>query len=117
LHLTSFDGTPVASQGVYNQILLDYTCLGDTNLDGVVTDADLVNIVAHMGQPGSYIDGDVNLDGVVDINDYNIVAGILAQENSAQLPAASQAVAPEPCALGLAGLALVLGRRTRRMHR
>ncbi|MFI5382166.1 MAG: dockerin type I repeat-containing protein, partial [Tepidisphaerales bacterium] len=111
LHLTDFGGTPVASQDVYNQILLKYTLLGDTNLDGKVTDADLVNIIANMGHPGSYLDGDVNLDGMVDINDYNLVMAHLGESVGTPLPGASQAAVPEPGMLAVVGLALALGCR------
>ncbi len=117
LHLTDFDGTPVASQDVYNQILLKYTRLGDTNLDGVVTDADLVNIVANMGHPGSYIDGDVNLDGMVDVNDFNLVTTVLAGGAGAQFVNASSVTVPEPGAVAFAGLAMTLGGRIRRRRR
>ncbi len=117
LHLADFEGQPVTSDGVYNQILLKYTCLGDANLDGQVTPADFVNIVANMGRTGSYLDGDVNLDGIIDAADFGLVSAHLG---AGMYPAASEAmsasvaVAPEPLALAPAMASLLLGRRPRR---
>ncbi|MCA9220241.1 MAG: hypothetical protein KDA71_07920, partial [Planctomycetales bacterium] len=46
---------------------------GDVNGDGVVNDADLVELRSAFGQVGDNLPGDVNSDGIVDLADFQIV--------------------------------------------
>jgi hypothetical protein len=66
-------GQPVNS----DDVLLDFTYLGDTNLDGEVNVADLANLSGNFGSTGTWIGGDSNHDGVVNINDLSDLAGNL----------------------------------------
>jgi hypothetical protein len=52
-----------------NTIELYVTKIGDLNLDGHVTQADLTRLQAHLGQAGYWDDGDLNYDGIVDNTD------------------------------------------------
>lgn len=50
----------------YKTVELYATKIGDVNLDGHVTQADLAILQAHLNQPGTWDEGDLNYDGIVD---------------------------------------------------
>jgi hypothetical protein len=76
IHLASFAGQSLG--GVFNQLLIQPTVAGDANLDGQVTQADYLNILANMGRTGaSYFEGDLDGDGIVTPDDIAIVSANL----------------------------------------
>ncbi len=79
LHLTQWGSETISNGSVFSQIILKFTWLGDTNLDGKVTDDDYTNTIANMGRTGtaSWIQGDLNLDGQVTADDFAIVTSQL----------------------------------------
>jgi T5SS/PEP-CTERM-associated repeat protein len=112
------------------QTLVQAVLTGDANMDGTVNFFDITQILGYKyntGQPASYTDGDLNYDGVVDFFDlsvllsanYNTGQTYLGQTALTSPPAADPtAVAPEPAAPCLVGLAAVsLHRRRRRARR
>ena len=88
LSLSQFDGQSVSPDA----ILIKYTWLGDTNLDGVVTVADLHNISAT---GTDWATGDFNYDGIVNADDYALFSLGLAEQTGTLSPA------PEPRRDGL----------------
>ncbi len=126
--LTDWLGEPLSDDG--RQLIVKLTYLGDVNMDGAVTDTDLQQVIAHLNQPGSWMDGDINRDGIVSIADYDLVRAHLgAGDNGAGGPSlfqtsalasdfgpANMVMVPEPVGLSMvaaAGLFLT-HRRTRR---
>jgi len=109
-------------------VLLRYTLLGDTNLDGSVTFDDLVNLARRFNQPGLWTNGDSNYDGQVDFNDLvniarNFNRSLLGTPISdggggsfEESWAAALATVPEPATLSAAILAItaLLHRNRRR---
>jgi len=57
-----------------NWIVVRFTLLGDTNLDGTVNAADLAQLASHEGSPGDWFDGDFNGDGIVNSADFSELA-------------------------------------------
>jgi hypothetical protein len=91
----SFDGVTIAS----NDVLIKYTWLGDANLDGAVTSADL-SAISPTGT--TWATGDFNYDGVVNADDYALFMLGSAESNGVSI----NSVLPEPTvAAALAGLA------------
>ncbi|MGA2498185.1 MAG: PEP-CTERM sorting domain-containing protein [Tepidisphaeraceae bacterium] len=123
LHLLNWHGEPLSDGTDFNELLLAYTYLGDTNLDGRVDEQDYLNIITNMGKTGaSWFDGDLNGDGLVDLADYAIVTQNLGAGTAAGFGSPLAAVfgsdsagtVPEPGALTLPGLGvlgLILRRR------
>jgi hypothetical protein len=69
---TTFDGIAVNGEAV----VVKYTLLGDSNLDGAVNFGDYSNLQNHYGQTGAgigWIDGDFNYDGSVTFQDYSLL--------------------------------------------
>ncbi|MFI5378330.1 MAG: NF038122 family metalloprotease [Tepidisphaerales bacterium] len=130
LHMADWCGEPLSGvSGDFRELILKMTYVGDTNLDGTVTQADLQNVVAHLNQPGTWIDGDVDQDGRITLADYNLVylnlgAGDGGRGGPSLLSAdafqsvntsLNMVVIPEPAELPLlAGCLVVLWRRRRR---
>lgn len=120
----SFDSQPLTG----GEVLVKYTLLGDTNLDGLVDGADFSFLASNFGQSGKqWTNGDFNFDGVVDGADFSLLAsnfGLSVASFPASLPQPSEigglgATVPEPATLSL--LTLVAGglfaRRPRRSLR
>jgi len=119
----NFQGEPVDA----TTLLIRYTLTGDTNLDGIVSFADLVQVAQHYGATdGTWSTGDFDYNGTINFAD--LVA--LAQNYGTDLPSAAsfpadfssdlaaafaQASLPEPSVLALVILPLAsLLRRRRR---
>ncbi len=97
LHLGSFAGHTL-SPG-FGQVLVKYTCLGDTNLDGVVTSADYLNVIANMGKTSTqWFLGDLDHSGTVTVDDLSLVTLYLASAASSVTgplpPTLSQSAVP-----------------------
>ncbi|HEY1685221.1 MAG TPA: autotransporter-associated beta strand repeat-containing protein [Tepidisphaeraceae bacterium] len=85
-----------------SRIIAKATWYGDTNLDGVVNNADLLNINPH---GTTWQTGDFNYDGVVNADDYALFQLGNALQNGAITPAVPEPVSVSMLALGLgAGL-------------
>ena len=112
-------------------LLLRYTLLGDTNLNGTVDFVDLVNLARSFNRPGVWTNGDSNYDGNVDFIDLVNIARNFNRTLGAPGPiggldagggasfeaewARALAIVPEPTALGsLIGAGFALLRRFRR---
>jgi MYXO-CTERM domain-containing protein len=99
-----------------------YTLLGDTDLDGRVNVADLANLAGNFGKTSGqfWINGDFDYNGNVNVADLADLAGNFGQSLNDSVGAADSAIAyttavPEPAAVGLAGVTvLLLARRRRR---
>ncbi len=122
--LGTFDGTSPANADV----LLKYTYIGDTNLDGKVDASDYSRIdYGYVNQLTGWYNGDFNYDGVINGSDYtlidnafnmqgavlsNQIAGPNASITSEIAPATA---VPEPAAVGVlvAAAMAALGRRRR----
>jgi hypothetical protein len=75
LHQTLWHGTTISDGTTFRQMILKGTCAGDTNLDGQVTSADYLNIIANMGASSAqYFLGDLNLDGRITPDDLAVVS-------------------------------------------
>ncbi|MFI5381776.1 MAG: dockerin type I repeat-containing protein, partial [Tepidisphaerales bacterium] len=78
----SWSGTPISNGTDFNQVIIKHTYMGDTNLDGQVTAADYLNVIANQGRTNAqWFDGDFNHDGIVNADDLaqislNLGAGI-----------------------------------------
>ncbi|HEY7087900.1 MAG TPA: autotransporter-associated beta strand repeat-containing protein, partial [Tepidisphaeraceae bacterium] len=70
LGLSSFAGVAVDT----TSLLIDYTFVGDTNLDGVVDVNDLANLASHWQRSADWTGGDLNYDGFVDATDLGMLA-------------------------------------------
>lgn len=66
----AFGGLPVDATAV----LIQYTFVGDTNLDGMVDIADLGNLATNWQSSNAWTGGDLNYDGFVDITDLGLLA-------------------------------------------
>lgn len=100
-----------------NDILVKYTYIGDTNLDGVVDASDLSRALQGLNGGGTgWNFGDVNYDGVINFVDLGRILAALRGQGAPLSDAVGGVggVIPEPAALGLlAPAALLLSRRRR----
>lgn len=115
---TNFNGASVGS----TDILVKYTYLGDTNLDGKLTADDMNALIAGLrGGLTGWTNGDTNYDGVVNGDDFtNLLTAMRFQGiqysntlGETGAPGNGGAV-PEPTALGLVLAAVPLMSRRRR---
>ncbi|HWB52944.1 MAG TPA: dockerin type I repeat-containing protein [Tepidisphaeraceae bacterium] len=106
LGLSTFDGQTIGPDSV----LVKYTWLGDTNLDGVVNGTDISALLAgETGHLSGWQNGDLNYDGVVNSDDFSLLLLGAAEESAAPPPA------PEPASLASSVvIALLLAKRRRR---
>ncbi|MEE9211021.1 MAG: dockerin type I domain-containing protein, partial [Phycisphaeraceae bacterium] len=74
---------------------------GDTNLDGMVTLSDFIQLQNHFGQVGGWTDGDFNGDGMVTIADFAILQSNYGAGTGSSAPGA----VPEPAT----GLLVLIG--------
>jgi hypothetical protein len=108
--ITSFNGLPVSE----TDVLVKYTYLGDTNIDGIVDASDIARILQGMnGVGGGWNFGDANYDGVVNTADLGRAMAALRGQG---LPLGDTAgtgaggAIPEPASLAMLlvpGLALL----------
>lgn len=98
-------------------ILVKYTYLGDTNLDGVVDASDLSRVLQGINGGGTgWNFGDVNYDGVIDFADLGRTLAALRGQGAPLGGAAGGpgAAIPEPAAMGVLLAAVpLMGRRRR----
>lgn len=74
LHLTAWAGEQISSGVDFGQIIIKHAWLGDADLDGQVTQADYLSVIANQGKAGQWITGDLNGDGVVTADDLAVVS-------------------------------------------
>lgn len=120
LGLTSFSGLAVDS----TTVLVKYTFLGDSNLDGQVDITDLGNLATNWQAAGDWLGGDFNFDGTVDITDLGLLASNWQQGVGSPLrPSLNEALAsmalgsgsvPEPSMVCIAVVLAGAFARTRR---
>jgi hypothetical protein len=109
---SSFDGIAVTS----SDVLVKYTYLGDTNLDGVVDGQDLANTLAGLsGGLTGWVNGDFTYTGSVTSADVTLLLNTLAHQTASFGDSGgSSGAVPEPSGLLWAAAVLpVLGRRRR----
>lgn len=115
--VASFDNQPLTG----GEVLVKYTLLGDTNLDGLVDGADFSFLAANFGQSGKqWTNGDFNFDGVVDGADFSLLASNFGLSvSSFTSPAPLPGTVPEPASISLLALALtgLLSTRSKRSAR
>ncbi|MFN4242218.1 MAG: beta strand repeat-containing protein [Tepidisphaerales bacterium] len=111
---TNFNGILVGT----SDVLVKYTYVGDTNLDGVVDASDISRILQALNNPalGGWAFGDTNYDGVVDFTDLGrALAALRGQGAPLGVPATigGGSPIPEPAALGVlaAGVPMLVRRR------
>lgn len=103
----AFDGQTVDAMTV----LVKFTWIGDTNLDGVVNAADLARMAPVGTTNATWSEGDFNYDGVVNADDYSLFAlgDVYGAGNIS-------AVTPEPgWGIALSGFPLLAMRRRTRL--
>ncbi|MGA2499329.1 MAG: pre-peptidase C-terminal domain-containing protein, partial [Tepidisphaeraceae bacterium] len=83
LHLTAWDGKAIGNGTNFGQVIIKYALLGDTDLDGRVTQADYLNVLANQGNAGQWITGDLNGDGMVTPDDLAVVSANLGAGSAA----------------------------------
>ena len=98
-------GYGINSSGYTDAFLLTPLQPGDANGDGRVDINDLTIVLANFGQTGmTWSQGDFTGDGTVDVNDLTIVLSNFGYGVNAAAPSA----VPEPSALALLALALLV---------
>jgi hypothetical protein len=109
----NFDGQAVSA----TDVLVKYTYLGDTNLDGVVDAQDVANTLAGVyGHLTGWVNGDFNYDGAVTSADVTILLTSLSHEGASFGDSTGGGGAvPEPGSVGWVGAVGVgMGLRRRR---
>jgi hypothetical protein len=108
----TFDGLAVNAASV----IVKYTWMGDTNIDGILDTADFNAVLNGVTNAlTGWQNGDINYDGVVDTTDFGLLMTAMSNYTGPLGGGGTPAGAiPEPAALGLLGAsALLLGRRRR----
>jgi autotransporter-associated beta strand protein len=83
----------------FGDVLIAYTLVGDTNLDGVVNLTDLLNLLNNYAQTGrDWTQGDFNYDGTVNLTD---LLDLLSNYGASAAPAQSNQAIPEPTSAGV----------------
>lgn len=107
-------------------VLVRYTRVGDTNIDGIVDFDDLLSLAQNYGtvDTATWIKGDSNYDGAVNFDDllglaqnYGTSAVLSGDSFSSEFVsdwALAQSMVPEPATLSLVALGSTLGIRRRR---
>lgn len=112
--LLTYEGIPVQS----TDVIVKYTYVGDTNIDGVVDAADLARLLRGMqGQGSGWNFGDVDHNGVVNFVDLGRTMAALRGQGAplGGSGLGGGGVIPEPSAAGvLVGGVVLFGRRRRR---
>lgn len=102
--------TDAGTAAAAGTILVMDTWLGDVNLSGSVTSADLTTLTANLGKSGmDWAHGDLNYDGIVNADDLG-----LFMLGSAEFKAGGSQPVPEPATVGLLATAVALWGRRRR---
>jgi autotransporter-associated beta strand protein len=111
LGVTSFAGKAVDSTAV----LVRYTFVGDTNLDGRVNALDFNAIATNFGGSGkTWSQGDFNFDATVNTSDFTAMSQNFNQALAAPaLDPGLGALVPEPATLALIGAVLLPMKRRR----
>jgi autotransporter-associated beta strand protein len=112
IRVTEWDGRLISDGADFDQVILAYALVGDVNLDGVVSELDYANLVANMGNAGSWLSGDMDFDGAVTQADFEIVTANMG--NSSAGAAHMMVQVPEPTLVGLLIVPTLLGGRRRR---
>lgn len=86
-------------------ILIEFTWLGDLNLDGIVDNSDLERMYQNLGQSNAdWADGDLNYDGVVNADDFALFAvGASESKLAARVPEPAGSVCIAFCLLSAGG--------------
>ncbi len=111
IHAVAWNGLVISDGSDFHQLILMYTYMGDTNLDGRVTESDLVNVIANLGHSGSWLDGDVTGDGWINEADFAAVTAALGAGTGGDLfgralpgLSARTSAIPEPSGIVICGL-------------
>lgn len=70
----TWNGLAISDGVDFSQLILMFTYDADVNLDGMVTVDDYANLVANLGNPGGWSEGDLTRDGLVTEADYDLLA-------------------------------------------
>jgi autotransporter-associated beta strand protein len=112
--ITEWQGHTVNATAVIGK----YTYFGDTDWDGQVTPQDFTAIDANLGATGlnpgiAWLYGDTDFDGNITPQDYTAVDASLGLGIGNPLSATGLAVVPEPAAISLGVVGILLTRRRR----
>jgi hypothetical protein len=93
-------------------LLIGYTVLGDSNLDGNVNALDFNAVAAGYGSGTTWQRGDFNYDGLVNSEDFNLLSVNFSRSLPASSPADIATLVPEPTIMiAMTGIALLARRR------
>jgi hypothetical protein len=99
LGLSTFDGLALGG----NAVLVKYTLVGDTNLDGMVSGADYNTVLRNFDETGAtWIDGDFGYSGTVNGADYNAILDNFDNSLANVLPGGSSPAVAKPAKIGKA---------------
>ena len=69
LGLSTFDGLTLGG----NAVLVKYTLVGDTNLDGTVNFNDFSILQNNFSTPGNWTSGDFDYNGTINFTDFSLL--------------------------------------------